>query len=120
MSPFDIVKSINKHNYLNDVYEGYKPRVINQAFSMFQDTLLQANYMNLNYELDYKMQYDFLFYTIKPRSRFEEWLKEEKKSSDMLAVQEYYGYNTQKARQALSILKEEQLTKIKEELVKGG
>jgi hypothetical protein len=40
--------------------------------------------------------------------------------NDITAVMEYYGYNPQKAENALSILSSEQLTIIKQKLEKGG
>ena len=83
------------------------------------DTVLYTNEMNINHHLDKKMQYDFFINSISPRKRFSPW--EKKSSIDYLdVVKEYYGYNTDKALQALRILTKDQLEEIKRLVNKGG
>jgi hypothetical protein len=56
---------------------------------------------------------------LKPRKRFSPWLK--KQSLEHLElVKEYYGYNDDKALDALRILTVDQLDKIRQLLYKGG
>ena len=56
---------------------------------------------------------------MKPRKRFSPWAR--KDSIDYLdVVKEYYGYNDDKALQALRILTKDQLDKIAHLLRKGG
>ena len=75
--------------------------------------------MNKNPHLPKKLQYDFLLNSVKPRKRFSPWAR--KDSIDNLeAVKEYYGYNDDKALQALRILTKDQLDKITYSLRKGG
>ena len=75
--------------------------------------------MNKNSHLPNKMQYDFFLNSVKPRKRFSPWAK--KDSIDYLdVVKEYYGYNDDKALQALRILTKDQLDSIKKSLSKGG
>jgi hypothetical protein len=120
MTPFDLVKSINQHRYQEDI-SAYKPIVINKAYSFSENTLILANAMNIRYHLDTRMQYDFLFYSIRPKTYQGKWIKSKKdKDHNLEIVQEFYKLNTQKARQVLSILTDEQIEKIKESLVKGG
>jgi hypothetical protein len=114
MTPFDHVKLINKHEYTDDL-TGYVPRVINKVLS-----LILANDMNTNYDLDLKLQYDYLFHSVRPRKRNWEWIKDQRADADVDAVREYYGYNIQKARQALMILDKAQLAIIKKKLIRGG
>ncbi len=65
------------------------------------------------------MQYDFFINSVKPRKRFSPWAR--KDSIDYLdIVKEYYGYNDDKALQALRILTKDQLDKISYLLRKGG
>ena len=65
------------------------------------------------------MQYDFFINSVKPRKRFSPWAR--KDSIDYLdVVKEYYGYNDDKALQALRILTKDQLDKISYLLRKGG
>ena len=75
--------------------------------------------MNKNSHLPNKMKYDFFINSVKPRKRFSPWTR--KDSIDYLdVVKEYYGYNDDKALQALRILTKNQLDKITYLLRKGG
>ena len=119
----DYLNSINqnKKNIIvdDDTEKAYPPFIINKCLSGFLDTVLFSNEMNLYPHLDKKMQYDFFINSISPRKRFSPW--EKKSSIDYLdAVKEYYGYNTDKALQALRILNKQQLEEIKRLVNKGG
>ena len=120
----DYLYSINqsKKNILDDDIDaerGYPPYIVNRCLSSFTDTILYVNEMNKNPHLDKKMQYDFLLNSVKPRKRFSAWAR--KDSIDYLdAVKEYYGYNDDKALQALRILTKDQLDYITNALNKGG
>ena len=71
-----------------------------------------VNELNKNPHLPKKLQYDFLLNSVKPRKRFSPWAR--KDSIDYLElVKEYYGYNDDKALQALRILNKDQLDTIK-------
>lgn len=120
-SPFDHVRMLHSHEHTDDL-TGYAPFIINRALSFTKDTILYANEMNLNYDLDPKLQYDYLFNSIRPAKRSYKWLKPPKHSSesDIAAIREYYGYNTEKARQALVLLDKMQIEKIRNELIQGG
>ena len=120
----DYLYSINqsKKNILDDdpdAVRKYPAFVINKCLSSFTDTVLYANEMNKNSHLPPRMQYDFLINSVKPRKRFSPWTR--KDSIDYLdVVKEYYGYNDDKALQALRILTKDQLDKITYLLRKGG
>ena len=120
----DYLYSINqsKKNILDDdpsAVKKYPPYVVNRSLSSFTDTVLYANEMNKNSHLPNKMQYDFFLNSVKPRKRFSPWAR--KDSIDYLdVVKEYYGYNDDKALQALRILTKNQLDKISYLLRKGG
>jgi hypothetical protein len=119
----DYLNSINqnKKNIIvdEDTEKAYPPFIVNKCLSGFLDTVLYANEMNMYPHLDKKLQYDFLLNSINPRKRFSPW--EKKSSIDYLdAVKEYYGYNTDKALQALRILNKTQLEDIKRLVNKGG
>lgn len=109
-------KSIVEDAESENAYPAY---IVNKCLSSFVDTILFSNQMNLNSHLDKKLQYDFFINSINPRKRFSPW--EKKTSIDCLdAVKEYYGYNNDKALQALRILSKEQLDQIKRLVNKGG
>ena len=120
----DYLYSINqsKKNILDDdpdAVRKYPAYVVNRCLSSFTDTVLYANEMNKNSHLPPKMQYDFFINSVKPRKRFSPWAR--KDSIDYLdVVKEYYGYNDDKALQALRILTKDQLDKITYLLRKGG
>ena len=119
-----LLYSINqsKKNILDndaDAERGYPPYIINRCLSSFTDTILFVNELNKNPHLPKKLQYDFLLNSVKPRKRFSPWAR--KDSIDYLElVKEYYGYNDDKALQALRILNKDQLDTIKKALSKGG
>ena len=120
----DYLYSINqsKKNILDedpDAVKKYPSYIVNRCLSSFTDTVLYANEMNKNSHLPSKMQYDFFLNSVKPRKRFSPWTR--KDSIDYLdVVKEYYGYNDDKALQALRILTKNQLDKITYLLRKGG
>ena len=93
--------------------------IVNKGLSYGADTVILANEMNARSHLDYQLQFDFLINTIRPRKRYNKWLKAE--TVEVLdVVQEYYGYSINKARQVLPLLTPEQLMYIKKRLNKGG
>ena len=120
----DYLYSINqsKKNILDDdpdAVKKYPAYVVNRCLSSFTDTVLYANEMNKSSHLPHKMQYDFFINSVKPRKRFSPWAR--KDSIDYLeVVKEYYGYNDDKALQALRILTKDQLDNISYLLRKGG
>jgi len=102
-----------------DTESQYPPYIVNRCLSGFIDTLMYANEMNMSHHVDKKLQYDFFINIIRPKKRFSPWLKKEQ-ISDLELVKSYYGYSNEKARIALKVLTDEQLTIIKSKLRKGG
>ena len=125
MSPFDFVNAINnsvKRDLINedpDLEKLYIPFMINRALSYFPDTIMYANETNFYNFLDNKLQNSYLLNIVRPAKRFAKWVKKQD-NNDIDVVMEYFGYNYEKAYQALSILSSDQLTTIKNKLAKGG
>lgn len=123
ISPFDFVNAIHytKEQLIVDDYteKQYNPFIVNKSLSFGADTVIPANEMNSRPHVGKRLQFDFLINTIRPRKRFNKWLKAEK-IEDIDVVKQYYNYNTDKAQQALRILTPEQLIIIKERLSTGG
>lgn len=126
MSPFDIIKNINKKDILlsSDVIEdNYIPFIINKALSNTKSSIFFANEMNrcIN-NLSKVMQYDFYYYALpKDAKRWGEWNKKE--SDDTIdIIKEYYGYSEAKAKAVLPILLTDEgyLKSIKDSLNRGG
>lgn len=98
----------------------YVPFIVNKALAFHYDCVGFANEMNMRPFLDKKLQYYFLLYTIRGYKRpFQKWYKRET-MEDIEVVKEYFNFSTEKAKQALMILSEDQLNNIKKLLDKGG
>ena len=97
----------------------YPSYIVNKCLFPFPDTILLVNEMNRLHHLDKKLQFDFLLNSLRPRKRYTPWMKA-KKLQDLEYVKEYYGYSNEKARAALELLDEKQISAIKSKLYKGG
>ena len=97
----------------------YAPFIVNKCVAPFPDTILLVNEVNQYHHLDKKLQFDFLLNSLRTRKRYTPWLKA-KKLKNLEYVKEYYGYNNEKAKAALDILDDEQISAIKIKLYKGG
>lgn len=120
---FDYLNSINynKADLIVDDYteKQYPPFMINRGLSFHPDTVIPANEMNSRPHLDKKLQFHFLINIVRPKKRFGKWIKNEKVEAIEI-LKTYYGFSTEKARQAVSILNEEQINYLKQKLQKGG
>jgi hypothetical protein len=107
----------------------YEPWRTNTSLSNHVDTLFHANEMNMNYHLSDKMQYQYLFYSIRKVKRYgskkteqdkleEKRIKQEQEKIHL--IQEYYKYNKTKSKEILRILSEEHLEIIRKRIEKGG
>jgi hypothetical protein len=123
ISPFDFLNSINysKEKLIVDDWseKQYNAYVINKGLSFSPDTVIQANEMNSRPHLDKLLQYSFLINIIRPKKRFNKWIKSEKIEAIEI-VKDYYGYSTEKARQVVSILTIDHIDTLKQKLQKGG
>lgn len=123
MNPFEFVTAINysKKNLIEDdtTENDYNSFMVNRSLSYFNDTVIFANEMNINHHLDNKLQFDFLINMIRKKRRFSKWIKPEN-VSDVEVVKEVYGYNNEKAKQALSLLTKQQIDILKKKVNKGG
>lgn len=123
INPFDFVNAIqySKEQLIVDDWseKQYNPFIINKSLSFGADTVIAANEMNSRPHLEKRLQFDFLINIVRPRKRFNKWLKAEK-VEDVDVIKQYYKYNTEKALQALALLTPEQILTIKEKLNTGG
>ena len=98
----------------------YKPYIVNRGLSQHNDCILYVNEMNRYPNLDNKLQYDFFINTLTAKKRpFQKWYKASE-STDIQSVKEYFGYSSEKAKEALRILTPDQLKTIKEVIDKTG
>ena len=123
ISPFDFANAINhsKENLIVDDWseKQYNAWIVNKSMSYGADTVIYANEMNARPHLEKRLQFDFLINTVRPRKRYNKWLKPE--TVEVLStIQEYYGYSIDKARQVLPLLTDAQLDIIKKKMNRGG
>jgi len=113
-NPFDWVTSISETKEdltSQDPRKNYNPYIVNKALSHQLDCLLLCNEMNFRHFLDKDIQYSFLFNSIRKRKRPRFWVK--KLNIDNLdTIKSYFGYNNDKAQQALEVLTKDQITYI--------
>jgi hypothetical protein len=91
----------------------------NATLANYPDTILHANQMNMNSGLDVKLQYDYLFQSIKKKKRFFKRIGKTFNNSDFLAIQAFYKYNNKRTAEALKILSREQIDIIIKSQEKG-
>ena len=121
----DYLKAINvsKESLLDSEDEQWEkkfaPFIVNKCVAPFEDTVMLVNEINQLHHLDKKLQFDFLINSLRPRKRYAPWMKA-KKLKNLEYVKEFYGYNNEKAKVALDILDDEQISAIKKKLNKGG
>ena len=126
-NPFDYIISItqNKKNLMrgseNDelAEKGYDAYLTNTALSYYADTILHANLMNLNYHLPKRPQYEFLINSIRPKKRFEKWVKKVN-NEDLDMICNVFQCNRTVGKEYLSLMTKEQLKLMKEQQEKGG
>jgi len=101
----------------------------NLSLSNHTDTIAAANEMNKHYHLSDKLHYHFLFYRVRKQKRYgkkktdedKKREKEAEKEQDLIAlISSHYKYNSNRAKEALSILTKEQIDIIKKRQEKGG
>lgn len=123
ISPFDFINAIHhsKEKLIVDDWseKQYNPYIINKGLSYGHDTVIPANEMNSRPHLDKILQFDFLINIIRPRKRFNKWIKAEK-IDDLEVVKEYYGYSTEKAKQVLPLLNDSVIIELRKRITKGG
>lgn len=124
ITPWDIIDAINTHNteLVNADTEAQCKKegfFVNRALSMGADTVILANEMNARPHVDYQLQFDFLINTIRPRKRYNKWIKADKIELIDL-ISEYHGYSKEKARQVLPIVTQSHIDLMKTKMDKGG
>ena len=123
MNPFEYLNAINNTKQdlmVDDISEKqYNAFMDNRGLSYFYDTVLLSNEMNQRAHLDNRLQFDFFINTIRKKKRFSKWMKA-KEEDNIKVVKEYYGYSNEKARQALTILNDDNIEQLKAKVYKGG
>ena len=123
MSPFEYLNDITyakKGIMVDDIAEKeYNAFIINRGLSMYPDTILFANEMNIHHTADHRLQYDFFINIIRKKKRWSKWIKPQE-ITDIELIKEYYGYSNEKAKSVLSLFSTEQIADLKQWIYKGG
>ena len=115
LSPFDYIKSINEKtgNMMNlspDAERDNVPFVVNRGLSFSPDTILYANEMNCMPLTDKRMQYDYLYNSIRKRKRFDKWVKADEANESLVeAVMLAYKVGRKRAIEYIRLLPSERL-----------
>jgi hypothetical protein len=120
LSPFEFVKSINSKKRLSDedVERYYDPFLVNRALSQFADTAMYAQCMNERPQLSNKMQYDFLFNTIRKGNRYGKWAKDV--NVDVQMIIDIYQVSKSKAVAIMDRLTQDDIRDLEFYYRKGG
>lgn len=122
ISIFDFLKDLaeQKKDILSEENESqYSPYMINRFMSMNQTTIMYANEMNTRHFLPKRLQYDYYLHSLKKERRFFKYVKEDEQDNLDL-IKEYFGYSKSRAKEALSILSDDDIEYMKNKLNKGG
>lgn len=109
-----------KYLITEDNEKEYTPYVVNRALSQNIDCILYVNELNMYPSIDKKLQYDYYFNTLTAKKRpYQKWYKFTE-PSNIQCIKDFFGISSEKAKDALRILTEDQMSFIKEKLHKGG
>ena len=120
----DWLNSINytKKNIIDEdplLESKYPAFIVNKCMAGHLDAIMFSNEMNMNANIDKKLQYDFYLNTLRSKKRFSPWVKKDE-LKNLELVKSYYGYSIEKAKQVLPLLSQKQITFIKNKLDTGG
>ena len=90
----------------------YDSFIINRGLSLYPDSIMYANEINKYSDLDPKMKFDFLKGCISKRKRFSKWPKKIK-SDDIDLLCREFEYSKIRAAEALQLISEDDLEKIR-------
>ena len=94
----------------------------NSSLSNFPDTIMDANIMNMAYHLTDKLQYHYLYLSVRKKNRYGKKKTDEDKKlekqleaemEEIRLIQDYYKYNIAKAKTVRKILSKDQMNYIK-------
>lgn len=116
LSPFDYINSISSDSK-NQIIEGemppeeYNAFIINRGLSLYQDTILLAQEMNIRPDIPKASQYHFLHTLVSKRKRWSKWPKKtvEKGNERLFEVLvKHEKYSLDKALDIIKLLSDEE------------
>ena len=118
--PFDFVISVSetKKDLMRDGSSresDYVPFLVNRALSYHSDAILYINDMNCLPGVSPLMQHDYLLESLRPRRRRpSKWFKPEGSLAEE-AVASIYGYSRTRAKEAVAVLRDDQIKQLIEQ-----
>ena len=81
--------------------------------------MLYANEMNCLPLADKRMQYDYLYHSVRKRKRFDKWIKQDEQDEDLLdAIMLAYGVSRKRAIEYIRLLSKERIESLRKS--RGG
>lgn len=117
MKPFDLVDAVGYTKvdlFTEDpigANSAYNAWLTNKHFSNFIDSLFYANDMNMVSDLPKDMQFRYYLAFLPSRKRFAKWNKP-KEDDRIDSLMTYYGINRSRAKEALRVLKPDEVDEI--------
>lgn len=117
LSVFEFLNSItvSKEHLIQteqDVKRYQKARfMVLKALSFYQELIHVVNLVNMR-AMEPRQEYELLLHLVPKKVRRDKWIKKSPKSVFLRSVQEYYGYNENKASDVMKILSVEELAAI--------
>lgn len=124
INPFQFANDIcfDKRDIDKDtVNRFYEPWMVNRILSLYKDTCIIANELNVSKipaEEKYA-QYKFFLHTISKKKRFAKWVKRNV-SDDIEIICNYYKCSVREASSYLKLLSLEQLNEMQKQMRTGG
>lgn len=112
---FDLLKNINFTKEWVDVEDrgvSYQPFLLNRTLSYGRDSIMYANEMNIHNHIDHQLHFDYFINILRKSKRFNKGFDRSKDELVRL-VMKYYGFTYQKSIEAIPLLTDEQISKIK-------
>lgn len=98
------------------LYSGY---IVNRALSQHIDCIFHVALVNYG-NLDSKLQYDYLFHSVKKYKRpYQKWFKNVE-DKDIQVIKEYYQCSNETAKQYKSVLSSSDIEELTKRLDFGG
>lgn len=127
LDAFSFVKAIqkSKKELIRDAEDpkeaekAYVPYMANKALSMYIDSIMYANEMNLYHNLDKDMQFSYHLNSVRSMNRKFVWFKKSK-DEDIKLVSEHYGVNAVRAQEMLDLIGSGGVADIKKNNATGG
>lgn len=121
---FDTIKALSAtrpltHHTLREDHLPYEAFLVNRAFSLTEDTVLNAAQMNERSHMDAEMQATYYIHAVRPRRRFEAWPKL-LSEPDVQIIATYYGMSPREAKLHVLLHTKEQVNAMRRVLDDGA